>query len=111
MRRTTLPPTVSLPQLIAWQYGPDCTEAIGVLGIGKVKVHNMALPFDGEISRFFKEDAPESVRAAIETAGKRKVLSDSYPYDREISSGDYDDQIEALQREVVKLQADVMESG
>ena len=30
----------------------------------------MDLPFDGAISRYFTEDAPKSVRKAIENAGK-----------------------------------------
>jgi len=77
----------------------------------KVKDRNMTLPFDGEISRYYKEDAPDEVREAIAAAKKRKVLSDSYPYGDEMARDDYDDQIEALQRELVKLQADVKDTG
>ncbi|NNE78634.1 MAG: polyphosphate kinase 2 [Silicimonas sp.] len=71
----------------------------------------MALPFDGDISKFFKEDAPKSVRKAIEDAGKRDILSDSYPYEAEMDKDAYEDEIEALQLELVKLQANVKETG
>ena len=71
----------------------------------------MTLPFNGEISRFYREDAPDEVREAIAEAGKRKVLSGSYPYDTELDRDDYEDQIEALQLELVKLQADVKATG
>ncbi|MDD9978123.1 MAG: polyphosphate kinase 2 [Boseongicola sp.] len=71
----------------------------------------MTLPFDGAISAFFENEAPADVKEAIETAGKRDVLSDSYPFSSEMKSGDYEDEIAALQLELVKLQADVKETG
>ena len=71
----------------------------------------MTLPFDGAISAFRTNDAPKEVRDAIETAGKKDVLSKSYPYDKVMSTKDYEAQIEALQLELVKLQADVKETG
>ncbi len=71
----------------------------------------MTLPFDGEISRYHTEDAPEDVRNAIAGAKKREILSSSYPYDEEMDREDYEEQIEALQLELVKLQADVKEAG
>jgi polyphosphate kinase len=33
----------------------------------------MDLPFDGAISRYFREGAPKDVRRAIETAGKDDI--------------------------------------
>ncbi len=71
----------------------------------------MALPFDGAISAFFNDDAPKSVRKAIEDAGKKDVLSDSYPYSDEMDKDVYEEEIAALQLELVKLQADVKETG
>lgn len=71
----------------------------------------MTLPFDGAITRFFEDDAPKSVRRAIEDAGKRDILSDTYPYDEEMERDDYEDEMEAVQRELVKLQADVKATG
>ncbi len=69
------------------------------------------LPFDGAISTFFKEDAPDEVRDAIEAAGKKDILAEGYPYDKAMSRGDYDDAMEALQLQLVRLQADVKATG
>ena len=65
----------------------------------------MPLPFDGAISTYFKTEAPDDVRRAIETAGKNTILSDDYPYDEKLSGKTADKQIEALQIELTKLQA------
>ena len=50
-------------------------------------------PFDGAISRYLEEEAPESVRAAIEDGGKRDILDESYPYDRWLKKSDYEDEL------------------
>ncbi len=71
----------------------------------------MTLPFDGAISKFFTDEAPDKVRRAIEDGGKDDILSRSYAYDEEMDKDDYKDEIEALQRELVKFQADVRETG
>lgn len=71
----------------------------------------MALPFDGAISDFFKNDAPDPVREAIETAKKDSVLDPSYPYDDRMDKKAYEDDLEALQIELVKCLAWVRESG
>ncbi len=71
----------------------------------------MTLPFDGAISSFHENEAPDDVRKAIAAAGKSDILSDSYPYDKAMRSGDYEDEISDLQLELVKLQADVKQSG
>lgn len=71
----------------------------------------MTLPFDGAISQYFENEAPKEVREAIEDAGKDDILSPSYPYDEELSKGDYKDQYRALQVELVKLQASLKASG
>ena len=71
----------------------------------------MTLPFDGAISEFYKTDAPEDIRTAIDKAGKGEILSRTYPYGEEIGKKDYETQIEALQHELVRLQADVKETG
>jgi len=71
----------------------------------------MTKPFDGAITRFFEEDAPKDVREAIRDAGKKNVLDPSYPYDARMDKGEYEDQLEALQIELVKAQAWVKSSG
>ena len=65
----------------------------------------MDLPFGGAISRFHRDDAPEEIRKAIADAGKDDILSPSYPYRQEMRKKDYEAQMDALQVELVKLQA------
>ncbi|UWQ12947.1 polyphosphate kinase 2 [Aliiroseovarius sp. M344] len=71
----------------------------------------MSLPFDGAISNFFKETAPDAVRKAIKGAKKKDILSETYPYDAPMDKDTYEAEIEALQLELVKLQADVKATG
>ena len=40
----------------------------------------MTLPFDGAISKFYKEDIPEPVQNAIRYASKNDILAQDYPY-------------------------------
>jgi len=61
-------------------------------------------PFDGEISRFFEEDAPKAIRKAIEKADKKDILDPSYPYDERMDKDDYEDALEASQIELVRMQ-------
>ena len=71
----------------------------------------MDLPFDGAISRYFREDAPKAVRKAIEKGGKDDILTASYPYDEEMKGKEYDKVMEDLQIELVKMQADIKATG
>lgn len=69
------------------------------------------LPFDGAISRYFRETAPEAVRRAIEKGDKDDILWKGYPYDAEMKGKHYDTAMEALQIELVKMQADIKATG
>ncbi|MES2846431.1 MAG: polyphosphate kinase 2 [Pseudomonadota bacterium] len=71
----------------------------------------MDLPFDGAISRYFKTGAPKPIRKAIENGGKDDILTTSYPYREEMKGKAYDARMEGLQRQLVRLQADVKASG
>ena len=71
----------------------------------------MGLPFDGAISSFHENEAPDDIREAIAAAGKKDVLSESYPYASEMDKDDYEDEIAKLQLELVRMQADVKETG
>jgi polyphosphate kinase len=71
----------------------------------------MTLPFDGAISRYFREGAPKEVRKAIEKAGKDEIMTASYPYRDEIKGKDYDSRMEALQIELAKMQAGIKATG
>ncbi|WP_374645344.1 polyphosphate kinase 2 [Tabrizicola sp.] len=71
----------------------------------------MTLPFDGAISRYFREGAPKAVRKAIEAADKDDILTASYPYREEMKGKDYDARMEELQIELAKMQAGFKTSG
>lgn len=70
-----------------------------------------ALPFDGEISRYFREDAPDAVRAEIEDAKKGEILATYFPYEEKWKRSHYEAALEALQIELVKMQAWVKDTG
>lgn len=71
----------------------------------------MDLPFDGAITRYFREGAPKEVRKAIEKGGKDDILTASYPYREEMKGKDYDARMEALQVELAKMQAGIKATG
>jgi len=71
----------------------------------------MAKPFDGGISKFYADAAPEDVRDAITGAKKGDILSDSYPYDARMDRDDYEEELHALQIELVKFLAWVKDTG
>ncbi|MBA3909004.1 MAG: polyphosphate kinase 2 [Rhodobacter sp.] len=71
----------------------------------------MNLPFDGAISRYFREGAPTEVRKAIEKAGKDDILTKSYPYREEMKGKAYDAEMKALQIELAKMQAGLRANG
>ena len=71
----------------------------------------MDLPFDGAISKYFKNDAPKDVRRAIETRDKDTIMSPHYPYREEMKRKDYEAQMAVLQLQLVRLQADVKATG
>ncbi len=65
----------------------------------------------GEIRKYYEKDAPKSVRKAIEGAKKGRFLDSNYPYDRRMKRSAYEDEIEALQIELVKFQSWVNKTG
>ncbi|WP_283178119.1 polyphosphate kinase 2 [Gemmobacter sp. 24YEA27] len=72
---------------------------------------NHDLPFDGAISRYFRKGAPKAIREAIGKAGKDDILTPGFPYAEEMGRKDYDTAMEGLQRQLVRLQADVKATG
>ncbi|SIN92707.1 polyphosphate kinase 2 [Vannielia litorea] len=69
-----------------------------------------SLPFDGAITKFFKEEAPQDVREAIEEADGKTIL-ENYPYDKRMDKDDYEETLYKLQIELVKMLAWVKDSG
>ncbi len=71
----------------------------------------MTKPFDGAISSYFTSLAPDWVRNQITGAKKNAVLDPSYPYDKPMDEDDYEEQLDALQIELVKFHAWVRDTG
>ncbi|MFV0333415.1 MAG: polyphosphate kinase 2 [Tropicimonas sp.] len=69
------------------------------------------LPFDGAISNFYRKEAPEHVREAIEAAGGKPILNSGYPYEERMDRQDYEKTLHKLQIELVKLQAWALKTG
>lgn len=71
----------------------------------------MHLPFDGAITKFFENDAPKPIRDAIRRADKDDILNPDYPHDERMKGKHYDLDMDALQIELVKMQAWAKETG
>lgn len=70
-----------------------------------------ALPFDGAISRYFRDEAPKKIHSAIEGSDPDDILRESFPYEHWMKKKDYEAELKALQLELAKLQADVRKTG
>lgn len=71
----------------------------------------MNLPFDGAISAFYENDAPDDVRAMVKSAKKGEILSETYPHKKRMGRKAYEREMALLQIELVKLQAWVRDTG
>jgi polyphosphate kinase 2 len=71
----------------------------------------MNLPFDGAISRHFRENASAEIRALIKGAQKEDILTAAYPYRRAMKKKDYEPRLEALQIQLARMQADLKARG
>jgi polyphosphate kinase 2 len=71
----------------------------------------MDLPFDGAITKFYEDDAPSAIRNAIKRAEKGDILDPGYPHSERLPRKHYEKDLEALQVELVKLQAWAKETG
>jgi polyphosphate kinase 2 len=72
---------------------------------------NYPKPFDGAISTFFEKDAPNAVREVINTAKKNTILDPNYPYKSRKDRDEYEELLEDLQIELVKMQAWAKQAG
>ncbi len=71
----------------------------------------MDLPFDGAISAYFKNDAPDPVRQAILSGDSDDILSASYPHAERMGRKRYNREMARLQIDLVKLQAWARDTG
>jgi polyphosphate kinase 2 len=65
---------------------------------------SIPMPFNGDVTAFLTQQAPEELRQTVETARKRDTLAGSYPYPRWMKKSDYLDALAPLQFELAKLQ-------
>ena len=68
-------------------------------------------PFDGAITRFFEQEAPPEIRAAVKSAAKGEILDPAYPWREEMKKKEYEAELEPLQVELVKMQAWAKSAG
>ncbi len=71
----------------------------------------MELPFDGAISKYYRDDAPEAVRKAVREGDDKDILDPTFPYDRWMKKKDYEPEMDKLQLELVKMQYDLKKTG
>jgi polyphosphate kinase 2 len=71
----------------------------------------MDLPFDGAISAYYENDAPEDIRNAVRRAEKGDIITPTYPHSDRLAGKVYDRAYKNLQIELVKLQYWVRDSG
>ena len=70
-----------------------------------------AKPLDGGISAFYANGAPQNVVDAIKSAKKGDILNPAFPYDTRWDKDAYQDEIDALQIQLVQMQSWVKETG
>ncbi|WP_300586531.1 polyphosphate kinase 2 [Marivita sp.] len=71
----------------------------------------MDLPFDGAISTFFNDTAPDDIRNAIKRADKDDIINPDYPYSERMPGKAYEKDLAALQIELLKMTTWAKESG
>jgi polyphosphate kinase 2 len=71
----------------------------------------MDLPFDGAISAFFENDAPDDIRNAIKRREKGDIINPDYPYDERMTRKAYKKDLKALQIELVKMKTWARNTG
>ncbi len=63
------------------------------------------------INDYYKNEASDGARERIDGAKKGRILSRSYPYRKRLDKDEYESTLQALQIELVKMQADVARTG
>ncbi len=69
------------------------------------------IPFDGAISDFYSNRAPESIKKLISSTKKSGIASDSYPYQERMDKNEYKKLHKDLQIELAKMQVWANQTG
>jgi len=68
-------------------------------------------PFNGAISTFYETKAPLPIRLAILESGAKDIFNAQYPYRKRMKRRVYEDEMQALQIEMVKMQKWATDTG
>jgi len=71
----------------------------------------MDLPFDGAISAFFENDAPDEIVNAVKRAEKGDIINPDHPYSERMPRKAYQKDLDALQIELVTMKAWARDTG
>ncbi len=78
--------------------------------MAKTKSADPALPLVGQISKAL-DDAPKTIRSAIKGARKGRILDAGFPYRTEMDKDDYEQHMQQLQLQLVRMMHDVAATG
>jgi polyphosphate kinase 2 len=70
-----------------------------------------AVPLVGAITKFLETAAPPELRKVIAAAGRKDILSPTYPYRKELDNDAEAESLERLQIELVKMHYDIKTTG
>jgi polyphosphate kinase 2 len=79
--------------------------------MGRDKDDAFEKPFDGAVSKYLAKKVPKDLRAAIRAAKSGDILPGTYPYPERMPRKEYEAAYDACQRELVKAQRWVRETG
>ncbi|MGH1439545.1 MAG: polyphosphate kinase 2 [Cellvibrionaceae bacterium] len=68
-------------------------------------------PFNGAISEFYLNRAPQNIQELIDSTSNKDIASETYPYSKKMGKKEYEKNYKALQIELAKMQAWAKETG
>lgn len=68
-------------------------------------------PFNGAISEFYLNRAPQNIQELIDSTSNKDIASETYPYSKKMGKKEYEKNHKALQIELAKMQAWAKETG
>ncbi|MDB6176012.1 polyphosphate kinase 2 [Paracoccus sp. Z330] len=69
------------------------------------------MPLVGQISDYLENGAPKEIRKTIREAGKKDILDPGYPYRQEMDKDEYQDRMQDLQLQLVRMKHGSRETG
>lgn len=71
----------------------------------------LELPYVGDISHYLQHAAPKDLRKLVEDSDPKRILDKDYPYLEEMGRKEFDERMEQLQIELVRMMYDVIHTG